>query len=274
MLLQDGKAISYLPDTLWTPVGADQRSSELSPIYVERYTGPLLEPRMTAHAYWEMILVCEGEGEMRCDAPFPLHTGIVCLMPPGIPHIEYSRLPMTMLWVGVRGSRLDRLPRHLPIVVHAATCARSALPFWEVARKAYGNIGAELDGWTLLLFARAWQAYERADEARILRIDEAVTFLHTHFHEELVVAELAARCGYSEGHFYRAFKHCTGQTPVQYLTALRVQEAQRWLMRSDLPIWRIAASVGFSDPHYFSRVFKSLTGHAPAAVRRKAKREG
>jgi len=259
------RAIGVFPDTLW---GAEVRSQELTPLYIERFHGPLAGRVMTTHPYWEMILVCEGEGEMLTAVPFALRPGVVCLLPPGMAHIERSSQVADILWVGLRGRRVDCLPRDCPLVTRSAACVQSARLFWEVARKAYGAIGPELDGWAQVVLSRLQQALHLGGEAAFLRLDEAITYLHAHFHEALEIAELAAQCGYSEGHFYRVFKQYTGQTPTHYLTALRMQEAQRWLLHSDLPVWRIAESVGYTDPHYFSRVFKHVTGHSPLASRR------
>jgi AraC-like DNA-binding protein/mannose-6-phosphate isomerase-like protein (cupin superfamily) len=259
-----------LPDTLWAPGGADQRSQEITPINIGRFHGPFAGIQMTVHSFWEMILVCEGEGEMLSARPFPLRPGTICLMPPGVRHIERSPQTMTIIWIGVRGHRVDSMPRDLPLVGQSTAWIRSAITFWEVARKTYGNIGTELDGWTLILYAGLRQALGVQEDAMGDRLEECITYLHTHFQEEINVPALAARCGYSEGYFYRAFKQLTGKTPIQYLTALRVQEALHWLTYSALPIGQIAISVGFFDPHYFTRVIKQYTGLSPLAVRHKA----
>lgn len=40
------------------------------------------------------------------------------------------------------------------------------------------------------------------------------------------------------------------------------------LSRSDLPLKEIAMTVGYDDPHYFSRIFKNHRGVSPEAYRR------
>jgi len=267
--VQEQSAVRRLPEQLWTATGAGQRSQELTPLYVERFQGPLAGRWLTAHPFWEMILVHQGEGEMRTARPFPLRPGTVCLMPPGVAHVEASR-QTDLLWIGLRGHRVDRLPRDAPLVALSVACVRLAITCWETARKGYGEIGPELDGWALVLFARLHQALGLRDDCTVHRLEETVAYLHTHFHEAIDVPTLAAASGYSEGYFYRAFKTLTGKTPVQYLTSLRVQEALRWLEHSDLPITQIAAAVGFPDAHYFTRIIKEYTGATPLAVRQMA----
>jgi transcriptional regulator GlxA family with amidase domain len=55
---------------------------------------------------------------------------------------------------------------------------------------------------------------------------------------------------------------------MQYVTRLRVREAQRLLRETDLPVATISTMVGFDDPLYFSRRFRQLVGDAPRVWRR------
>ncbi len=268
--VQGHVTVRRLPDTLWIPGGARQRSQELTPLYVERFRGPLADRRLTIHPNWEMILICAGDGELVAEHPSPLFTGTVCLIPPGVAHTERSRHDIDVIWIGLRGQRVDSLPRDSPRIAQSAACIHGALTCWEVAYKAYGEIGTELDGWAHILFARFHQALNLGDDSTTRRLEESIGYLHAHYHEEIDVPALAAQCGYSEGYYYRVFKRLTGKTPIQYLMAVRVREALRWLVHSDLPIHRIAAAVGFADPHYFTRVIKQATGSTPCALRRNA----
>ena len=56
-------------------------------------------------------------------------------------------------------------------------------------------------------------------------------------------------------------------TPLQYLTRLRIQKAKELLQYLD-QIGTVAELVGYSDPLYFSRIFKSRTGVSPTEYRK------
>jgi AraC-like DNA-binding protein len=263
--------VSPLTDDLWHDTEAGRRSRELTPLYIERFAGPRVSLLATAHDYWELIAVGAGEGVMQTTTPFPLLPGTVCLLPPGVPHIEEAPKPMELFWIGVRGSRVESLRPRTPHVVTAGGLLELCRALWTLRQTALHGIGPELDGLTLVLFNRLLRMRSLDTQPAASRIETALASLHTNLADEIAIPDLAARCGYSEGHFYREFKRLTGQTPVQYLTTLRLQEAKRWLANSNQAVSAIATLVGFTSPQYFSRVFHAALGMSPAAFRRKSR---
>jgi AraC-like DNA-binding protein len=82
------------------------------------------------------------------------------------------------------------------------------------------------------------------------------------------IGEIATACELSRTHFSRAFKASTGQTPHQWLTALRVERAKRNLLGHALTLPEIASDCGFSDQSHFTRVFTAWTGASPRSWQR------
>jgi transcriptional regulator GlxA family with amidase domain len=81
-------------------------------------------------------------------------------------------------------------------------------------------------------------------------------------------AQLAALRGLGDDAFTRRFRAALGATPAQYLRRLRVQEAARLLLDGDQELATVARACGLGNPAYLSRVFRAVTGMAPAAWRR------
>lgn len=92
--------------------------------------------------------------------------------------------------------------------------------------------------------------------------------VEAHLSAEILMSDLATLCGLSGGHFHRAFKATTGSTPLQFVTARRVETARRLLAQSDFSIDLVAFKVGFVSPSHFARVFRQGTGQQPAEYRR------
>jgi transcriptional regulator GlxA family with amidase domain len=66
----------------------------------------------------------------------------------------------------------------------------------------------------------------------------------------------------------RRFKAATGDTLIDYLQNLRIEEAKRLLESGSLPVDEISARVGYEDPSFFRRLFKRRTGLNPSRYRR------
>ena len=89
------------------------------------------------------------------------------------------------------------------------------------------------------------------------------------------LAEMARRVGLSPAHFAVAFKREVGQTPLEHVTTLRIEEAGRRLVEDRrLPITRVAYDLGFSSSQYFSVVFRKTLGCTPREWRARNARGG
>jgi AraC-like DNA-binding protein len=96
----------------------------------------------------------------------------------------------------------------------------------------------------------------------------AKEFIDANLARNISVLDLAEACGLSASHFSRAFRISTGRPPHRWLLERRVEAAKVLLVAGDVPLAKIAADCGFSDPSHFSRMFLKTVGLPPAAWRR------
>ncbi len=83
------------------------------------------------------------------------------------------------------------------------------------------------------------------------------------------VAAMAERSGLKPRTFARRFRSATGYLPIDYVHALRIEEAKQLIETENESIDDVSIKVGYEDPTFFRRLFKRKTGLAPAAYRRK-----
>ncbi|MBA3707880.1 MAG: helix-turn-helix transcriptional regulator [Planctomycetes bacterium] len=104
---------------------------------------------------------------------------------------------------------------------------------------------------------------------------ELLSWMQSHLGDPLSLAEMAQRVGLSPAHFAVAFKREVGQTPLEHLTELRIEEASRRLSEDPTTaITGIALDLGFSSSQYFSLVFRKTKGCTPREWRARNVRLG
>jgi AraC family transcriptional regulator len=100
------------------------------------------------------------------------------------------------------------------------------------------------------------------------QMKRVTNYMIEHLDEDIGLDELAALASLSRFHFCTAFRLATGQTPHNWLTAMRMQQARRLLAEQDLPIIHVALAVGYQTPSAFAATFRNATGVTPSAFRR------
>ena len=90
-------------------------------------------------------------------------------------------------------------------------------------------------------------------------IAPALTFLAGRYRENLPVKAYAEACSMSESYFRKKFIEYTGMSPIEYRNRLRFAEARRLYMEGK-SVQEIAASLGFADASYFTKLYKRHTG--------------
>jgi AraC-like DNA-binding protein len=101
----------------------------------------------------------------------------------------------------------------------------------------------------------------------VRKIEQSIAYMLRHLYEPLQVATLAAQANISASHFFALFKRRIGCAPIDCFIRLRMQHACHLLDETMLSVKEVAATLGYDDPFYFSRIFKSVNHVAPSEYR-------
>jgi transcriptional regulator GlxA family with amidase domain len=101
----------------------------------------------------------------------------------------------------------------------------------------------------------------------VRKVERSIAYMTDHLNQPLQVATLAAQANVSPSHFFALFKKRTGCPPMDYFTRLRMSHAGRLLGTTSASVKEVAAALGYDDPFYFSRVFKSVHQIPPSRYR-------
>ncbi|MBP1962288.1 helix-turn-helix transcriptional regulator [Paenibacillus aceris] len=93
-------------------------------------------------------------------------------------------------------------------------------------------------------------------------VEKAKEFIHQHYCEELSLGMVSQWVGVTENYFSRLFMQNVGESFIQYVTKLRIEESKR-LLKMGYKIIDLSEKIGYTNPEHFSRVFKRVTGVSP-----------
>ena len=101
-------------------------------------------------------------------------------------------------------------------------------------------------------------------------VDRAVEMVEKDFSDaELSLATVAERLGYNQKYLSHAFKEKMGVGFSRYLRTVRIKHAVFLIEHGVESVKNVAYLCGFSDPLYFSAVFKQSVGCSPSEWRQK-----
>lgn len=114
-------------------------------------------------------------------------------------------------------------------------------------------------------------AMARSRHSEDALIADCQRWLADHYAQPQPVKRAVERSRLPERTFKRRFRAATGYAPIEYVQALRIEEAKQMLESSDAAVDAIAAAVGYEDTAFFRQLFKRRTGVTPARYRQRTR---
>ncbi|KIL40755.1 hypothetical protein SD70_11870 [Gordoniibacillus kamchatkensis] len=105
-------------------------------------------------------------------------------------------------------------------------------------------------------------------ESQRCEIVEAKKYVRTHMAHKIGLDEVARKLHLNASHFSRIFKVETGETFIEFVTRVKMEQAQQYLLQTEKSIDQIAAMLGYDNTSYFIKVFKSFAGMSPVHYRK------
>lgn len=111
-----------------------------------------------------------------------------------------------------------------------------------------------------------------SDEEDDVMMKSIIQFIESHLSDsEIGIVEMSEAAAVSRSSLNRKMKKMLGLTPAEFLRETRIKHAQRFLLESNKGVSEIAYACGFTDPKYFGKTFKAITGMSPSEYRQKNK---
>lgn len=121
----------------------------------------------------------------------------------------------------------------------------------------------------LLAIREKQQQNIQAENKKTVITKEIISYLHEHFAEKISLEQVAKNLYLSPFYISKVFKEEIGETPINYLIKIRLENAKDLLLnKKDLSIKEISSIVGYDDAYHFSKSFKKYYGLSPAEYKK------
>ncbi len=218
-----------------------------------------------AHKDWELICCTGGGGEILWQGgALPYGEGDVLVIPPDILHCNYSAEGFTNYHLRIEK---DCTLTAEKIVKIADDSERHLKSCFEAA---FYHFNGDKDKLSLLLsaYGNLIVSYVTAfsDRCALSPVTEKIKsdILKNFPSPEYKMEDFLHSLPFNYDYLRKLFKKETGVTPHEYLTAMRMQTAEKLLAGDKLyNVAEISEMCGFSEPLYFSRMFKKTYGVSP-----------
>jgi len=223
---------------------------------------------------------CEISGER-----LPIRAGELLVIPPQIAHAYGAdkKSPWTIHWFHAQGSLLANFLAELNVsatrpVIFLGDDAQVLAIFEEVldllehgyTPQQILHAAQALAHLLAVVIRHRHENWREQPDAR-QKINRTLAYMKEHLGQPMKLDKLAAIANLSRSRYAALFKAQTGFAPIDYFNRLRMHQACQWLDTTDLSVKAVASRLGYDDPLYFSRVFRSVTEMSPVAYRRHRK---
>lgn len=97
-------------------------------------------------------------------------------------------------------------------------------------------------------------------------------YILDNYTEPITHQSLSKRFGLTASYLSRLYREYKGQSPSEHLTSLRIHKAKEIIQANPTILTKeVAGLVGYSDPFYFSKIFKKISGLSPADYKKYVK---
>ena len=265
------------------------------PLWVESVQRRHPERLFHDHDYTEITLVTQGHAVHLWDgASAPVEAGDLLVTPPGVfhaydqtedmflvnvlydhrklvfPPLDGASLPLFRLLFPADGTEMPRQVEPL-MRLGAEELAGVVETLKVLERELKTRLpGASLRSLALFLdfalrLARLSDFRQPRRRARF-QIGDAMAHMHDNFHRHVGMDALAKVAKMSKRNFFRQFRESVGQSPLEFLSGLRLRQAAELLQGTDKSVAEIAEACGFCDSNYLCREFRAQMKTHPTPI--------
>ncbi|MDQ0740770.1 AraC family transcriptional regulator [Pseudomonas sp. W4I3] len=224
------------------------------------------------HDHTQLVLPIRGRMEIDVGGRSGcIDQSVAALVAPGAVHSQHTNADSRFLVLDCAPTTLEtlhieRLAQQIYVPIPLAT--RRLIEFAELVGNAQLSITASQLG-PLLLSSLSPDVPRFCDP-----FEQLIARLRANPGANWSNDVMAQVANMSMSQLHQRFRQAFDMSPQAWLTDVRIQEAQRWLRATSLPICEIALRAGFSDQASLTRAMQRVSATSPAVYRKAQKQSG
>ncbi len=217
------------------------------------------------HSHHELVLIQQGQFRARVmDTDFVARRGDILLYTAGVYHEEWAEKRAPVL-VWACGFSWDGFEPDEPIL-RRDTYGR-VQELLAGAHCVKKSIGPHMCANALRALVAELERLKTTPPDSI--VEQVRTYIRARIAERVTVEDLARVTGLSQAYFARRYRALAGRTPMEDVRFLRIEEARRLIMTTEMSLHEIAPQVGISTEYHLSRLLRTHLGVGVRELRTK-----
>jgi AraC-like DNA-binding protein len=248
-------------------------------LYLDKSTKKKRAGLFTSHFHDHYEIYYLSRGQMRyiiADKIYSVSRGDIVLIPKGVIHnTSYDEEDTERLLINFDDSFVSEKELLRCFDKKIIRTSDSIRAEFEYLFKKLGREEREGDRYSKALVAQYINEllilFNRCDEkaaddtlggySKIMQ--NAVDYINDNYQSELSLDILCEKYALSRSFFSRKFKEVTGFGVCEYITLIRIKNAEKMLTEGNCSVTETAFACGFNDSSYFAAIFKKLIGITP-----------
>ena len=282
----EGEKLVSLPETIWRK--AIQTNAILRQLYLTHIgyfpkASHHFRNRKNGCADNILFYCLRGKGWYTIkDKRFEVGINQYCIIPATEEPLRYGADeldPWTIYWVHFSSDQMDEFNRCFKIGLYDGAkdilYNEQGIALWHIMyntlNMGYSNENLAKANLCLYHFISTFlfpdkHFHESKQDDRDMT-KKVIQFMQSKIQDHITIQDIASYVDLSTSHFTYCFRKATGMAPMDYFIHLKMQKACLMLQTTEDTVKNIGTKLGYTDPYYFSRIFKKFMNVSPNGYR-------
>lgn len=230
----------------------------------------------------QVLYIASGKGTLQYDGRFySIKEGDCFIIDCNIPHSYFPSGHWETVWchfdgLSTRAVYAEIFQRNGPVMTLSKISQIPELISSIVRIASLGEMNSEIEISCLIhqILSEAIIQIVKSALGKETPVSLSQRYIHKNFRKDIKLQDLCDISFVSKYYLCRLFVRDTGFSPYEFITTMRLNEAKKLLISTNMTVKEIAEVIGYSSDSNFSRIFSTYIRKTPGQFRKDAIEHG